>query len=169
MAPKTDFKLAKGCEDRGPHESSTQCLRISSLRHLKSSTHQLVDWLIHRISFPRHISRKRTCTHVCHPSCFTKKSHTCDHKTKNAWLSRFKDPGLLESHPNIWKFIQFAKNEQKKFELKLVQVQTGGHVTKRKPEYVKKEEEILALTNIYINSNQADAVRRFLDQVGLKI
>lgn len=68
------------------------------------------------------------------------------------------------AHPNIYKFIEAIKKEQKNNELKLLQLETGGQVARKNTKYVRMEGKIQLLIQRYKNNELV--IPQFLDQVG---
>lgn len=74
--------------------------------------------------------------------------------------------GSLErAHPNIYKFIGLIKKEQKKFELKLMQMQTGGKVSRPKKQYRDLEQNFQDAISRYSVNHSEEAYKVFLDDV----
>lgn len=74
---------------------------------------------------------------------------------------------VARAHPNIFKFIDLIKQEQKKAELKLLQIETGGKVVQGKKKYIDMERNVQAAIATYTNNQGVEAVPNFLDEVGI--
>lgn len=80
------------------------------------------------------------------------------------WHSAFNNT-VNRAHPNFFKFIDHVKKEQKKFELKLLQIETGGKVVQPKKKFADMERKIQAAITFYANSEDPDYYREFIDEV----
>ena len=74
---------------------------------------------------------------------------------------------MNRAHPNFFKFVDHVKKEQKKFELKLLQIETGGKVVQQKKKFADMEKKVQAAISFYSQSEEPDSYRSFIDEVSI--
>ena len=79
------------------------------------------------------------------------------------WHS-FLNRSVGVAHPNVFRFIDAIKKQQKMFELKLIQISTNGIVTVQKSTYARMEKKLTSALDDY-NAEEI-TVKGLLDNAG---